>query len=88
MQTFGPPLQGLGVCLQGSLKNTIIMFNEACPHWIIWQVESPFNVVFFCPALYHCTCKMSPLITLDDLKCSIGSLSALMVYAWFAFGSG
>ena len=49
IQSFCPPLQGLGVCLQGSLKNTVITFNEACPCRIIRQVESPFDVIFFCP---------------------------------------
>ena len=72
IESFHPPLQVVVVCLQSSLKNSVIMFNEACPHWIIWQVESPFSVVFFCPALYHCTSKMSPLVALDDLRCPVG----------------
>ena len=72
IQSLCPPLQGLGVCLQGSLKNTVMTFDETCSHWIIWQVESPFDVIFFCPALYHGTSKMSSMVALDDLRCPGG----------------
>ena len=35
-------------------------------------MESPFDVIFFCPALYHCTSKIGPLIALNDLGCPVG----------------
>jgi len=71
VESLCPLPQGLRVCLQGSLKNTLTAFNKTCPHWIIWQVESPFKVVFFCPALYHCAREMSsPLMT---WRCPVGS---------------
>jgi len=90
IESLCPPLQGLRVCVQGSLKNTVIAFNQARPHWIIWQVESPLNVVFFSSVLYHRTSKMSPLGALDDLRCAVGSrlVSTLMVRARFTLGTG
>ena len=46
-------------------------FNKACPPWIIWHMELPLSVVFFYPALYYCTNRMSSLVTLNDLRCPV-----------------
>lgn len=63
IESFYPSLQGLRVCLQHSLKK---------PHQITVQVESPFSIAVFCPALYHSANKMSLLVTLTDLRHPVG----------------
>lgn len=71
MKLFSPSPQGLRFCFQSSLRNSTVMFYQACFCRIVRQIELPHNVISFSSFLYHCCCEVCTLLTPDDLRSPI-----------------